>query len=88
MDTSMKSYASARSAVESAEKAYAIASKSYNVGRSTLTDLNDAQLALTQARLGVCQAVYNFVVAKANLEGALGADFISEDGTVQLNKTY
>jgi outer membrane protein TolC len=88
MDTSMKSYASARSAVESAEKAYAIASKSYSVGRSTLTDLNDAQLALTQARLSVCQAIYNFVVAKANLEGALGADFIDENGEVRLNKTY
>ena len=88
MDTAMKSYSSARSAVESAEKAYSIASKSYNVGRSTLTDLNDAQLALTQARLGVCQAVYNFVVAKANLEGTLGADFIDESGNVQLNKTY
>ncbi|MBR1868437.1 MAG: TolC family protein [Bacteroidales bacterium] len=88
METSMKSYGSARSAVESAEKAYAIASKSYDVGRSTLTDLNDAQLALTQARLSVCQAVYNFVVAKANLEGTLGADFIDGDGTVNLNKTY
>lgn len=88
METSMKSYASAESAVETAEKAYSIATKSYNVGRSTLTDLNDAQLALTQARLSACQAIYNFVVAKANLEGVLGADFIDEDGNVQLNKTY
>ena len=88
METAMKSYGSAQSAVESAHKAYDIASKSYNVGRSTLTDLNDAQLALTQAQLSVCQAVYSFVVAKANLEGVLGADFIDEDGNVQLNKTY
>ena len=88
METAMKTYSSAQSAVESAEKAYAIASKSYDVGRSTLTDLNDAQLALTQARLGVCQAVYNFVVAKAYLEGTLGADFIDQNGNVQLNKTY
>ena len=88
METAMKTYSSAQSAVESAEKAYAIASKSYDVGRSTLTDLNDAQLALTQARLGVCQAVYNFVVAKASLEGTLGADFIDQNGNVQLNKTY
>jgi len=88
MDTSMKSYGSARSAVESAEKAYSISSKSYEVGRSTLTDLNDAQLALTQARLSVCQAIYNFVSAKAALEGSIGADFLAEDGSVQLNKTY
>ena len=88
METAMKSYSSAESAAETARKAYDIASKSYNVGRSTLTDLNDAQLALTQSRLGVYQAVYNFVTAKANLENTLGADFIDADGNVQLNKTY
>ena len=88
METAMKSYNSARSAAETAQKAYDIASRSYEVGRSTLTDLNDAQLALTQSRLGVSQAVYNFVVAKAGLEGTLGADFIDADGNVQLNKTY
>ena len=88
METAMKSYSSAHSAAGTAQKAYDIASKSYEVGRSTLTDLNDAQLALTQARLGVSQAVYNFVVAKANLESTLGADFIDGSGNVQLNKTY
>ena len=88
METAMKSHASALSASETAQKAYDIASKSYEVGRSTLTDLNDAQLALTQARLGVSQAVYNFVVAKAGLENTLGADFIDDAGNVQLNKTY
>ena len=88
METAMKSYSSARSAAETAQKAYDIAAKSYDVGRSTLTDLNDAQYALTQSQLGVCQAVYSFVVAKAGLENTLGADFIDADGHVQLNKTY
>ena len=88
METAGKSCASARSAVGTAQKAYDIAAKSYDVGRSTLTDLNDAQLALTQSRLAVSQAVYSFVIAKANLEGVLGADFIDADGNVQLNKTY
>ena len=88
METAMKSYASAQSAAGTAQKAYDIAAKSYDVGRSTLTDLNDAQLALTQSRLGVSQAVYNFVVAKANLENTLGADLIDAGGNVQLNKTY
>ena len=88
METAMKSYGSAQSALESARKAYDIASRSYNVGRSTLTELNDAQLALTQAQLTLSQAVYNFVSAKANLEGTIGADFIDVDGNVQLNKTY
>lgn len=78
MDTAVKSYSSALSAVESATKAYDIASKSYSVGKNTLTDLNDAQLALTQARLTSSQAVYNYLVAKANLESHIGADFTNE----------
>lgn len=78
MDTAVKSYSSALSAVESAVKAYDIASKSYSIGKNTLTDLNDAQLALTQARLTSSQAVYNYLVAKANLESHIGADFTNE----------
>ena len=78
MDTATKSYSSAASAVESAQKAYDIASMSYNVGKNTLTDLNDAQLALTQARLSESQAIHSYLVAKANLESTLGADFSAE----------
>lgn len=76
METNMNSYYSAAEAVELAQKAYDIATKSFNVGKSTLTDLNDAQLSLTQARLSQSQAVYNFVVAKSNLEKTLGYDFV------------
>lgn len=75
METNVKSYDAAKDAVASAEKAYSIAEKSYEVGRATLTDLNDAQLALTQARLAESQAVYNFIVAKTQLEQTLGQDF-------------
>lgn len=88
METSAKTHVASLSALESATKAYDIASKSYNVGRSTLTDLNDAQLALTQSQLAVSQAIYNFVIAKANLENTLGADFIDDQGNVSLEKTY
>lgn len=79
MDTATKSYDSASSAVETAQKAYNIARQSYDVGRSTLTDLNDAQLALTQSKLGVCQAIYSYMTAKSDLEGTLGADFTNND---------
>lgn len=75
METAEKSYVSAQEALESARKAYDIAAKSYDVGRSTLTDLGDAQLALTQAQLSVSSAVYDFVVAKSGLEQTLGADY-------------
>lgn len=77
METAMKNFNAAESGVETARKAYDIAAKSYNLGRSTITELNDAQLALTQARLAQSQAVYNFVLAKANLEQTLGNDIES-----------
>ena len=85
METKMKSLAAAQDGVETAQKAYDIATQSYNVGRSTITELNDAQLALTQARLGVSQSIYDYVVAKSGLEQILGKDFIDEDGNVDLN---
>jgi len=75
METAMKNFNAAEAGVETARKAYDIAAKSYNLGRSTITELNDAQLALTQALLAQSQAVYNFIVAKANLEQTLGNDF-------------
>ena len=78
METNMKSYYAAQDAVAAARKGYDIAEKAYQVGRSTLIELNDAQLALTQAQLAESQAIYNFVSAKAQLEQTLGQDFISE----------
>ena len=75
MDTAMRTYDASKEALASAEKAYDIAVKSYQLGKSTLTDLNNTELVLTQAKLAVSQAVYNFVIAKAGLEQTLGYDF-------------
>ena len=84
METNMNSYNAAAEAVELARKAYDIAAKSYKVGKGTITDMNDAQLTLTQASLQQSQAVYNFIVAKSNLEKTLGHEFIDETGEVDL----
>ena len=78
METSMKSYYAAQDAVASAQKGYDITEASYKVGRSTLIELNDAQLALTQSRLAESQAILNFLTAKTQLEQTLGQDFIEE----------
>ena len=85
METKMKSLAAAEDGVETAQKAYDIATQSYNVGRSTITELNDAQLALTQSKLAVSQSIYEYVVAKSSLEQILGHDFIDDNGNVDLN---
>ena len=78
METSMKSYYAAQDAVASAQKGYDITEASYKVGRSTLIELNDAQLALTQSRLAESQAILNFLTAKTQLEQTLGQDFTAE----------
>jgi len=78
METAVKSHESAIDALESAQKAYDIAAKSYEVGRSTLTDLDAARLALTQAQLAASQAIYNYLVAQATLESTIGADYTAE----------
>lgn len=78
METSMNSYYSAQAAVESAQKAYDISEKSYEVGRSTLLDLNSSLVALAQAQLMECQAIFNFLDAKADLEQQLGMDYVTE----------
>ena len=78
MEMNMKSYYAAQDAVASAQKGYDIMEMSYKVGRGTLIELNDAQLALTQAQLAESQAIYNFLNAKAQLEQTLGQDFIVE----------
>ena len=78
MEMNMKSHYAAQDAVAAAQKAYDIAEAAYKVGRSTLIELNDAQLALTQSRLAESQAILNFLTAKTQLEQTLGQDFIEE----------
>ncbi|MCQ2301394.1 MAG: TolC family protein [Bacteroidales bacterium] len=70
----IKNYQAANATVEIAQKSYEITEKMYEVGKATLVELNDAQLALEQAQLTQAQAIYNFMVAKANLDEMLGKE--------------
>lgn len=79
METAMRSFDAADAALEASRKSYDITLASYEIGGSTLTDLNDAQLALTQAQLTAGQSIFNYLTAKASLEGALGNDFLEEN---------
>lgn len=55
-----------------AQKAYDIAKKQYEVGMNTWLDLDNAEFTLTSAQLTYCQSIYNYLVAKANLDATLG----------------
>ncbi len=70
--TYMKNYAAAESTLEMAQKSYDIAERMYELGKATLLELNDAQLALVQAQLTMSQAVYNFMVTKASMDALAG----------------
>mgnify|MGYP003300184823 FL=1 len=51
----------------------------YELGKATLVELNDAQLALTQAQLTMSQAIYQFMVNKASIDELLGVEYVVED---------
>ena len=68
MNTSVKQYAAARASVEESEKGYAITMKRYETGEGTFLDVNQAQLSMTQSKLNLNYAIYNYLAAKSSLE--------------------
>ena len=70
----IKNYQAANATVEIAQKSYDISEKMYEVGKATMVELNDSQVALMQAQLTQAQAVYNFMVAKASLDELIGKE--------------
>lgn len=74
MQTAAKSYGASKDALASAEKAYQIAAKSYEVGRATMIELDNAQLNLTQCQLTLSNNIYSYIAAQAQLESILGEE--------------
>ncbi|MBI5472819.1 MAG: TolC family protein [Ignavibacteriae bacterium] len=58
--------------VEQAEKGYRIATTRFTSGSGTQLEVNDAQLALTTAKTNRMQAVYDYLIASAELDQLLG----------------
>ena len=74
LETALKQYKAAKATVEGAQTGYDIAKKMYEVGRATILEVNDAQLALLQSKLNLNQAIYSYLVAKSSLDLVLGAE--------------
>lgn len=62
-------------AVSQADKARLIAEKRYDVGKGTILELNQSELALTQAQLTYYQSIYNYLTNKADFDYTLGRRF-------------
>ncbi|MDR1258283.1 MAG: TolC family protein [Tannerellaceae bacterium] len=78
MSTCVKRFDAAQKGVEQAERGYSIARKRYDTGSGTLLEINDAELAMTQARLNFNQAIYDYMTAKSELEKTLGKQSYSK----------
>ena len=74
MQQAMDDIAADRETMIQAQKAYSIAQKQYEVGMNTWLDLRTTELALTTTQLTYCQAIFNYLTAKANLDATLGVE--------------
>ncbi|MDD4516414.1 TolC family protein [Massilibacteroides sp.] len=72
MATCVKRFDAAQKGVKQAERGYEISQKRYDTGAGTLLEMNDSELALTQSKLNFNQAIYDYMVAKSELEKILG----------------
>ena len=72
MTASSEQVVSNKENVMQAEKAVQIAGKRYEVGKGTVLELNSSQVSLTQAQLTYNQSIYDYLIAKADLDQVLG----------------
>ena len=74
MAASSEQVVSNKENVMQAEKAVLIAGKRYDVGKGTVLELNSSQVSLTQAQLTYDQSIYDYLIAKADLDKVLGKE--------------
>ncbi len=78
INKSVKQIDSNKLGVQQAEKAYKIMQKSFEIGSATFVTLNDAELALTRARLSYSQAIYDYLAGVSDVQMLLGTTDISK----------
>ena len=74
MSASSEQLVSNKEGVLQAEKGRVIAQKRYEVGKGTILELNDSEVALTQVQLVYNQSIFDYIISKADLEKVLGND--------------
>ncbi|MDR2291904.1 MAG: TolC family protein [Prevotellaceae bacterium] len=78
MSASVEQVISDKENINQAEKGRTIAIKRYEVGAGTILEVNDSEIALTQAELVYNQSIYNYLTAKADLYKTLGRETLAE----------
>lgn len=74
MTASAEQLESNKSAVELAEKGLEISQKRYDVGKGTILELTNSQVSLTNAKLTYNNSIYDYLVAKSELNTVLGKE--------------
>ena len=72
MQTNLKQYHAASQTISQAKRGYDIAVKRYEVGSGTLVEVDNSQLAYTQAELSRSNAIYNYLINKVSLDKLSG----------------
>ena len=75
MTASSEQLQSNKNAVELAEKGLEISQKRYDVGRGTILELTNSQVSLTNVKLSYNNTIYDYLVAKSDLEKLLGKEY-------------
>ena len=78
MRASTEQVVSNKEAVKQAQKGRTIAEKRYDVGHGTILELNNSEVALTQAELTYNQSIYDYLIAKADLDLVMGNEEMIE----------
>lgn len=81
----VKQISSCSESVKEADRAHEIMVKSFAIGAASYLDLRDSELALTRAKLAYYQAIFNYLVARSELELLLGNAPIDNYKTASLN---
>jgi outer membrane protein TolC len=72
LNAAREEISASESNVRRAERALEIAQTRFRNGLSTQVELNDAALAMTEARTNYARALYRYAVAHAQLQAAMG----------------
>ena len=71
-----------RRAVQQAQRGFEIASAQYREGLGSQLELTDAEVALRESEFNYAQAAYDFLVAQANLDLAVGSVPMVDSGAL------
>ena len=74
MTASAEQLQSNKAAVELAQKGVEISQKRYDVGKGTILELTNSQVSLTNTRLSYNNTIYDYLVAKSDLNKVLGIE--------------